>query len=57
MYEIKDDKPSLVNFDFANGIYTVSKHIERGYLAIGKIRMDFEELPGNQTAHQVVTPK
>lgn len=43
LYEVKDGKPSLVNFDFANGLYTVPKRIERGYLAIGKKRMDFWE--------------
>lgn len=43
LYEVKDGKPSLVNFDFANGLYTVPKRIERGYLAIGKQRMDFWE--------------
>ncbi len=43
LYELKDGKPSLVNFDFADGVYTVAKHVERGYLAIGKTRMDFWE--------------
>jgi len=43
LYEVKDGKPSLVNFDFANGLYTVPKRIERGYLAIGKRRMNFWE--------------
>lgn len=43
LYEVKDGKPSLINFDFANGLYTVPKHIQRGYLAIGKQRMDFWE--------------
>lgn len=43
LYEVKDGKPSLINFDFANGLYTVPKRIERGYLAIGKQRMDFWE--------------
>lgn len=43
LYEVKDGKPSLVNFDFANGLYTVPKRIDRGYLAIGKQRMDFWE--------------
>jgi type IV secretory pathway VirB9-like protein len=43
LYEVKDGKPSLVNFDFANGLYTVPKRIERGYLAIGKQKMDFWE--------------
>jgi type IV secretion system protein VirB9 len=43
LYEVKDNKPSLVNFDFANGIYTVPKHIARGYLAIGNSKMNFWE--------------
>ncbi len=43
LYEVKDGKPSLVNFDFANGLYTVPKRVERGYLAIGKQRMNFWE--------------
>jgi type IV secretion system protein VirB9 len=43
LYEVKDGKPSLVNFDFANGLYTIPKRIERGYLAIGKQRMNFWE--------------
>lgn len=43
LYEVKDGKPSLINFDFANGLYTVPKRIERGYLAIGKQRMNFWE--------------
>jgi hypothetical protein len=43
LYEVKDGKPSLVNFDFANGLYTVPKRIERGYLAIGRQKMDFWE--------------
>jgi len=43
LYEVKDGKPSLINFDFGNGLYTVPKRIDRGYLAIGKQRMDFWE--------------
>ena len=43
LYEIKDGKPSLINFDYANGLYTVPKRLEKGYLAIGKQRMDFWE--------------
>jgi type IV secretory pathway VirB9-like protein len=41
LYELKDGKGSLINFDFANGLYTVPKQLEQGYLAIGKQRMDF----------------
>jgi len=44
LYEVKDNKPSLVNFDFANGLYTVSKRIDHGYLAIGKTKLEFWRL-------------
>jgi type IV secretion system protein VirB9 len=41
LYEVKDKKPSLINFDFANGLYTVPKQVDAGYLSIGKQRVDF----------------
>jgi type IV secretory pathway VirB9-like protein len=41
LYEVKDKKPSLIDFDFANGLYTVPKQVDAGYLAIGKQRVDF----------------
>ncbi|MCU1323045.1 MAG: Conjugal transfer protein TrbG/VirB9/CagX [Acidobacteriaceae bacterium] len=41
LYEVKDKKPSLINFDFANGLYTVPKQVDAGYLAIGKQRVEF----------------
>jgi len=41
LYEVKDKKPSLINFDFANGLYTIPKEVDAGYLAIGKQRVDF----------------
>jgi len=41
LYELKDGKGSLINFDFNAGLYTVPKTVEQGYLAIGKQRMDF----------------
>jgi type IV secretory pathway VirB9-like protein len=41
LYEIKDKKPSLVNFDFDKGLYTVSKRIDHGYLAVGKTKLEF----------------
>ena len=44
LYEVKDNKPSLVNFDFADGLYTVSKRIDHGYLAIGKTKLEFWRL-------------
>ena len=41
LYELKDGKGSLINFDFANGLYIVPKTVDQGYLIIGKQRMDF----------------
>ncbi|MGA8940843.1 MAG: TrbG/VirB9 family P-type conjugative transfer protein [Acidobacteriaceae bacterium] len=41
LYEVKDKKPSLINFDFSNGLYTVPKELDNGYLAIGKQKMEF----------------
>jgi type IV secretion system protein VirB9 len=41
LYEVKDKKPSLINFDFSNGLYTVPKEIDNGYLAIGKQKVEF----------------
>jgi type IV secretion system protein VirB9 len=41
LYEVKDKKPSLINFDFSNGLYTVPKELDNGYLAIGKQRVEF----------------
>ncbi len=41
VYEMKDKKPSLINFDFANGLYTVPKLLQNGYVAIGKSKVEF----------------
>ena len=41
LYEVKDGKPSLINFDFNAGLYTVPKKLDSGYLAIGKQKVDF----------------
>jgi type IV secretory pathway VirB9-like protein len=41
LYEVKDKKPSLINFDFSNGLYTVPKQLDNGYLAIGKQKVEF----------------
>ncbi len=38
---MKDKKPSLINFDYSNGLYTVPKELESGYLAIGKQKVEF----------------
>jgi len=41
LYEVKDRKPSLINFDFSNGLYIVPKELDSGYLAIGRQKVDF----------------
>jgi type IV secretion system protein VirB9 len=48
LYEVKDKKPSLINFDFANGLYTVPKQLENGYLAIGKQKVEFHRAGGER---------
>jgi type IV secretion system protein VirB9 len=41
LYEVKDGKPSLINFQLAGGVYIVPKILNAGYLAVGKKRMVF----------------
>ena len=45
---MKDKKPSLINFDFNGGLYTVPKLLENGYLAIGKQKVDFHRVGGTK---------
>ena len=42
LYEVKDGKPSLVNFQVQHGTYVVPKVLDRGYLALGNQRFTFE---------------
>jgi hypothetical protein len=41
IYEIADGQPNLINFDYSDGLYTVHKVLDRGYLAIGKAKLYF----------------
>ncbi len=41
LYELKDGKPNLINFDYRDGVYVVSKILDRGYLVIGKQKLGF----------------
>jgi len=43
LYEVKDGKPALVNFQVHNGTYVVPKVLDRGYLALGKEKFEFQE--------------
>ena len=41
LYEIKDGKPNLVNFELQNGVYIVPKVLDNGYLTVGKKKLTF----------------
>ncbi|HVB58260.1 MAG TPA: TrbG/VirB9 family P-type conjugative transfer protein [Candidatus Acidoferrales bacterium] len=41
LYEMKDGKPNLINFQFENGVYIIPKVVDSGYLAIGKKKLTF----------------
>jgi type IV secretory pathway VirB9-like protein len=41
VYELKDGKPNLIEFQFKDGVYVVSKVLENGYMAIGKKKLNF----------------
>jgi type IV secretory pathway VirB9-like protein len=41
LYEIKDGKPNMINFTYKDGLYTASKIVDRGYLAIGHEKLKF----------------
>jgi hypothetical protein len=41
LYEIKDGKPNLINFQLENGVYIVPKILDNAYLAIGKKKLPF----------------
>lgn len=45
LYEIKDGKPNLIQFEYRNGTYVVSKVLDDGYLVIGKQRLGFARIP------------
>jgi len=42
LYEEKDGQPNLVNFEVRDGTYIVPKILDRGYLMLGKQRMNFD---------------
>ena len=43
LYEMKDGKPALVNFQVHQGTYVVPKVVDNGYLALGKERFTFTQ--------------
>ncbi len=50
LYELKDGKPSLINFQLSNGVYIVPKILDAGYLAIGKKKATFARHPAENAA-------
>ena len=46
IYELKDGKPNLINFELANGVYVIPKIVDQGYLALGKKKLSFERHGG-----------
>ena len=43
LYELKDGKPSVVNFQVNAGTYVIPKVLDRGYLALGESKFTFEQ--------------
>jgi type IV secretion system protein VirB9 len=41
VYELKDGKPNLINFELRNGVYVVPKILDSGYLVLGNKRLNF----------------
>lgn len=44
LYEFKDGRPHLVNFDVRNGVYIIPKILDSGYLMLGAQRVTFERV-------------
>ena len=42
VYELKDGKPNLINFDYRDGTYVMSKILDSGYLSVGKNKLPFK---------------
>jgi type IV secretion system protein VirB9 len=42
LYEMKDNAPSLINFQVENGVYVIPKILDSGYLVIGQKKLTFE---------------
>ncbi len=47
IYELKDGKPDLVNFDLENGVYVIPEVVDHGYLAVGKQKLSFDRESGS----------
>ncbi len=41
VYEMRDGKPNLINYELRDGTYIIPKVMENGYVELGKKKMDF----------------
>jgi type IV secretory pathway VirB9-like protein len=48
LYELKDNKPGLIQFEFRDGTYIAAKVLDSGYLAIGKQKLSFVRADSTQ---------
>jgi len=46
LYEVRDGAPNLINYDLRDGTYVIPKILDRGYVEIGKKRMEFDRKQG-----------
>ena len=46
LYEVRDGTPNLINYDLQDGTYVIPKILDRGYVEIGKKRMEFDRKQG-----------
>lgn len=42
IYEVKEGKPNLINFELENGVYVIPKILDQGYLVVGSKKLNFE---------------
>jgi type IV secretion system protein VirB9 len=42
VYEVKDGKPDLINYQLTDGTYVIPEVVDKGYLEIGKHKLTFE---------------
>jgi type IV secretion system protein VirB9 len=42
VYEVKDGKPDLINYQLTDGTYVIPQVVDKGYLEIGKHKLTFE---------------
>jgi type IV secretory pathway VirB9-like protein len=46
VYEMRDGKPNLINYDLRDGTYIIPKVMDNGYVELGKKKMDFSKKKG-----------